>query len=184
MQNLRQLYETTIFNGSQTLHLFVLPKRSFSPNKPYEPSSVLSEFLSEFQESARVEPAYTAHALAAILDQQSPSSGKPPPGPVISSEKPDALRSSFVNAGQSPNFAFAQQVAFEHLVPFEASPLTNEVLASIISGSSTVAIGAKLGILAFGITSGPALLVAAGAGIVVVVASVELGKAVAKRFME
>lgn len=179
---LRQSYESTITNGNQTLHFFVLPKRSFSTQKTYEPSSVFND-LTEFQELAQVDPAYTAHALAAILDQQSPSSTTPR-GPTISAEKSDALRSSFINAGQSPHFAFAQQVAFSHVVPFEASPLTDEVLASIIAGSSVVAIGAKLGILAFGATSGPALLVAAAAGIVVVVASVELGKAIAKRFMD
>jgi hypothetical protein len=105
-------------------------------------------------------------------------------GRPISAEKSDVLRSSFINAGQSPHFAFAQQVAFSHVVPFEASPLTDEVLASIITGSSVVAIGAKLGILAFGVTSGLALLVAAAAGIVVVVASVEPGKAIAKRLMD
>jgi hypothetical protein len=50
---LRQSYESTITNGNQTLHFFVLPKRSFSTKKPYEPSSVLTIFQLNFRKRHR-----------------------------------------------------------------------------------------------------------------------------------
>jgi hypothetical protein len=181
-EQLRQSYETTIANaaGDRILHLFSLPSRSFPQNAPYVPSSVFSDF--NFVEAASVDAAYLAHAIAVILDYQLPS-GTVPSGPKTAANDSDLLRALFVNASNSQNFALAEQIAFGRVVPFETSPLTAEVLASIVAGSSTVGVGAKLGILAFGAVSGPALLVAAAAGIVVVVASVEIGKGVGKQLM-
>ncbi|WP_141340267.1 hypothetical protein [Bradyrhizobium sp. USDA 3458] len=182
--NIPQSYETIVFDEGRTygFHMFVVPWRSVPPTFSNKSIELLSKDI-KLTDPIDISPAYLPHALTALV---------PEGDPLPNVESFNELRVAFGAAGRRPEFKFAQQVAFARIVPFESSPLTAEALASIlvsgVAGAGAVGIGAKLGIVAFGATTGPALLLAAAGGIVVVTlassAGTEIGKGIAAKVQE
>jgi len=174
--NMPQSYETTVFDEGRTygFHMFVIPKRSLG-------TSFANKNIGDFSKDINltdpidISAAYLAHALTALFSE---------PNPVPNIEPSTQLRAAFGTAGNRAEFNFAQQVAFAPIVPFETSPLTAEALASIlvggVAGAGAVGVGAKLGIVAFGVTTGPAILLAAAGGIVVVTLASSVGTELGK----
>jgi hypothetical protein len=168
---LAQSYETTIFDHNATtgLHFFVLPARSRKTPLPNDGAELAKEL--GMSNAVDVRPAFLAHALTALIP-------RPEPGPAVA-EPYARLEAAYNAAASTPEFSFAQEVAFSRIVPWEGSPLSAESLAGIMTGGGAVAIGAKLGIVALGAAaSGPALLFAAASGVFVIIAASEVGKGV------
>ncbi|GAC1464484.1 MAG: hypothetical protein NVSMB70_10510 [Chamaesiphon sp.] len=77
---------------------------------------------------------------------------------------------------------FTEYVAYAKVIPFEASPLGSESLATIAATASPLAIGAFLGFTAVG--AGPLLFLAVPAGIIICYVAQGVGEGVRERVQD
>lgn len=152
-----KIYESTILadNSEHAAHMIVLPFRS-----PLGTEWILSEL-----EMSRIVDVKRATNLAPSLAVLF-SSGVP------SADRRDRLiytnsfgARDFRVAYTDYDLEFAEIIAFEPVIPFEASPLQLHVLATLVTKASGVAIGAFAGFVAVG--PSPFLLVTVPAGMII-----------------
>jgi hypothetical protein len=157
-----QVYSTTLYDRyqQQQLSFVVIPKRSM-PNQ-YIPN--ISEVKSTVAPGANyfyeIPPSYLPAALASLLTPSEPD----PFSWAATQPQPDKI---WIH----PNsIGFAEHVAFSEFIPIEESPLRSTALIT-----AAAATGAKIGLIAGGVT--PFVLLTVPAGIILCTAGVIFGQA-------
>jgi hypothetical protein len=166
-----QVFATTLYDREQpqsSLSFVFVPKDSIKAGVALDLHSV-SALVAPNAIVREIKPSYLPAALASML-KSTPPHGDPfswaatGPVPGIVSVDPNSL-------------GFAEYVAFSEVIPIQASPLVSKSLLS-----AAVSIGAKIGLIAGGLT--PLILLTVPAGIILCTAGVifgaELGQRVAK----
>lgn len=169
-----QAYETTVADDERTkiARFVVFPQRAFLNNQVPTAETELREFfsLSEFRklENASELPRALAALLAAddLRDLPTPQTESQP---IPSLSSPAVIKPDL--------FAFAEELSFAQVVPFESSLLSLQAMATIFlkaAKGGAVPLGAVAALVAVGTT--PALLVAVPAGIVLCGGAIAFGK--------
>ncbi|MGX7705666.1 hypothetical protein [Methylobacterium sp. Gmos1] len=174
--DLARFYSIVILNETvdRNIYCYSFPKNGLKGN--INISQIIS--LCEISGTIDVGAAYLPHAITAVLDFEDNLASAIPLGDDAKS----ILSASYRTAGKSKSFEFATRIVNQPLIPTERSPLTADSLVSLlIEGGSASAYGAKLGMAATGVVSGPALLLVVPAGIFVVVLTEEIAKALAAK---
>jgi hypothetical protein len=154
-----QMYETTIMSddSEHAMHVVVVPKRSQPQGGDVRADRVLEEL--DLTKLAPTDASSLARHLALVLSPKVPAR-----------ELPQALGAA--TQGGAPSFQptpedvrFAELMSFERVIPFEESLLSPESLAKLATTATGAGLGAYVGFVAFG--SGPLLLIAVPAGMVI-----------------
>jgi len=169
-----QIYETTVTDNNRNwlARFLIFPQNAFYEREVAISESSLRELfgLTAFQQLATVSalPRVLAVLLAEDTEEQFQYSarGRPSLPPI---PPPSVIEANL--------YAFAEELAFAEVIPFESSPLSLQSLASIIlkaGKAGAVPLGAVTALVAVGQT--PLLLIAVPAGIVLCGGAIAVSK--------
>ena len=174
-----QIFETTIAarQSGYTFRFLTIPNRSLS-SSPDSNATIAADTLKEALNLQSLQPIGSSALPAAIMAMvQADISAD------VGHLQAQAAFNQYLNPVSPPPhlLAFAEEVAFAEIVPFEESPLSLVSLAGQVAGyaKSPIAMGAFIGVLAGGMT--PLLLVTVPAGIIICGAASAFAKVVDER---
>lgn len=173
-----QIFETTVAErqSGYSFRFLSIPKRSLSLDYAYSggiPDSLKTALNLESLQS--IQASALPSAIMAMVQSDVVRD--------VGSFQAQALFTQFLNPVSPPPvlLAFAEQVAFADIIPFEESPISLVSLAGKVAGyaKSPIAMGAFIGVLAGGMS--PLLLVTVPTGIILCGAASAFAKVVDER---